>query len=166
MVSIHHAPWSLFRDLRYLHLIDSSLQKKLGEDGYDPLFKIHTLIDHLSAVFPCYQPSQNLLVDEMMVGTWCWISFLQYLLNKTYQIWYQDIYKLEGKDRLWANISSLYWQNFVWWEQFQGRRSLRCNGSARSLLREETLGFCWQFLFQPCTFLWSQEMQHLCPWYG
>lgn len=38
--------------LRYLHLVDSSLQYKKGEEGYDPLFKVHPLIDHLSAVFP------------------------------------------------------------------------------------------------------------------
>lgn len=54
--------------LRYLHLVDSSLQKKNGEDGYDALFKIHTLTDHLSAVFPrYYQPGQCMSVDEMMI---------------------------------------------------------------------------------------------------
>lgn len=54
--------------LRYLHLVDSSLQKKKGEDGYDALFKVHTLTDHLSAVFPRYQPGQCMSVDEMMIG--------------------------------------------------------------------------------------------------
>jgi len=58
--------------LRYLHLVDTSLQKKKGEDGYDVLFKIRPLIDHFSAVFPCYyEPAQQLSVDEMMVGTRC-----------------------------------------------------------------------------------------------
>ena len=49
--------------LRYLHLVDSSLQKKNGEDGYDALFKIHTLTDQLSAVFPrYYQPGQCMMI--------------------------------------------------------------------------------------------------------
>ena len=69
--------------LRYLHLVDTSLQKKKGKDGYDVLFKIRPLIDHFSAIFPCYyEPAQQLSVDEMMVGTRCRISFLQYLLKK------------------------------------------------------------------------------------
>ncbi len=72
-----------FQILRYLHLVDSSLQKKKGEDGYDPLYKVRPLLEHFSAVFPCfYQPEQQLLVDEMMVGTRCRISFLQYLPKK------------------------------------------------------------------------------------
>ena len=72
-----------FAILRYLHLVDSSLQKKKGEDGYDALFKVRPLIDHLSAVFPrYYQPGQCMSVDEMMIGTRCRISFLQYLPKK------------------------------------------------------------------------------------
>ena len=72
-----------FLILRYLHLVDNSLQRKKGEEGYDPLFKVRPLIDHLSAVFPrYYQPAQQLSVDEMMIGTRCRISFLQYLTQK------------------------------------------------------------------------------------
>lgn len=72
-----------FDIMRCLHLVDSSLQKKKGEDGYDPIYKVRPLIEHFSVVFPCfYQPSQHLAVDEMMVGTCCHISFLQYLPNK------------------------------------------------------------------------------------
>ena len=44
-----------FSILRFLYLVDNSLQKKKGEDGYDPLFKIRPMIDHLSAVFSRYQ---------------------------------------------------------------------------------------------------------------
>ena len=69
--------------LRYLHLNDSSLQKKPDELGYDPLFKVRPLLDHLSAMFPsCYQASQNLSIDEMMIGTRCRVSFLQFLPKK------------------------------------------------------------------------------------
>jgi len=45
--------------LRYLHLADSKSQKQKGDTGYDPLFKVRFLIDHLSAVYPqYYHPSQ------------------------------------------------------------------------------------------------------------
>ena len=43
-----------FQIMRFLHLVDSSQQRKKGEVGYDPLFKVRLLIDHLSAVFPRY----------------------------------------------------------------------------------------------------------------
>ena len=57
--------------LRYLHLVDSNNQKKKGEVGYDPLYKVHPLVDHLSAVFPrYYQLDRHLSVDEMMIGTY------------------------------------------------------------------------------------------------
>ena len=69
--------------MQYLHLVDSVKQKKVGEAGYDPLFKVRPLLDHLSAVFPrYYQPAWELSVDEMMIGTRCLISFLQYTPKK------------------------------------------------------------------------------------
>ena len=72
-----------FKILRYLHLVDSSKQKKRGEEGYDILFKVRPLIDHLGAVLQkYYQPSCHLSIDEMMIGTRCRISFLQYIPKK------------------------------------------------------------------------------------
>lgn len=69
--------------LRFLHLADSTKQKKQGEQGYDPLFKVRPLIDHLSAVFQqYYQPLRQLSIDEMMVGTRCCIAFLQFMPKK------------------------------------------------------------------------------------
>ena len=63
--------------------MDDREQKKKGEEGYDPLFKVRPLIDHLSAVFPVYyQPGCELSVDEMMISTRCRISFLQYMPKK------------------------------------------------------------------------------------
>jgi len=74
--------------LRYLHLKDSRQQKKYGEEGYDPLYKVKPLVDHLVAVFPSvYQPEQHLSIDEMMIGTRCRISFLKYIPKKTNKIW-------------------------------------------------------------------------------
>jgi len=69
--------------LRYLHLADSKVQVPKGKEGYNPLFKVQFLIDHLTAVYPqYYYPSRYLSIDEMMVGTRCRISFLQYLPKK------------------------------------------------------------------------------------
>ena len=69
-----------FKILRYLHLVDSSKRKKRGEEGYDIL---RLLIDHLGAVFPkYYQPLRQLSIDEMMIGTRCRVSFLQYIPKK------------------------------------------------------------------------------------
>ena len=72
-----------FTILRFLHLADSSKQKRKGEQGYDPLYKVRPIVDHLSAVFSkYYQPLRQLSVDEMMIGTRCRISFLQYMPKK------------------------------------------------------------------------------------
>ena len=72
-----------FAIMRYLHLVDSVNQKKVGEVGYDPLFKVRPLLGHLSAVFPrYYQPARELSIDEMMIGTRCRVSFLQYMPQK------------------------------------------------------------------------------------
>ena len=61
-----------FQIIQYFHLVDSSQQKKKGEPGYDPLYKVRPLLDHLVAVFPkctIYQPQRQLSIDEMMIGT-------------------------------------------------------------------------------------------------
>ena len=69
--------------LRYLHLNNSTLQKKNGEEGYDSLFKIRPLLDHFSAIFPMYyQPAQHISIDEMMIGTRCRVAFLQNMPKK------------------------------------------------------------------------------------
>ena len=68
---------------RFLHLVDSSSQKKKGEFGYDPLFKIRPLIKKTSDTFEkYYTPKQELAIDEMMIGTRCRIHFLQYIPKK------------------------------------------------------------------------------------
>ena len=72
-----------FKILSNLHVVGEPQQAKKGEEGYDVLFKVRPLIDHLAVVFPqYYKPAQHLSVDEMMIGTRCRISFLQYLPNK------------------------------------------------------------------------------------
>ena len=56
---------------RYLHLVVSSKQeKKRGEKGYDPLFKVRPLIDKTLEIFSKYYlPNRVLAIDEMMAGT-------------------------------------------------------------------------------------------------
>jgi len=50
--------------------VDSSKQKRKGQEGYDPLFKIRPVVDHLNAVSKgLYNPRQELSVDEMTMGT-------------------------------------------------------------------------------------------------
>ena len=62
----------------FIHLADSSKQKMEDEEGYDALYKVKPLIDHLTAVFSkYYQPARELSLDEMTIGTRCRISFLQ-----------------------------------------------------------------------------------------
>ena len=45
--------------MHYLHLVDSSLQNETGEVGYDSLFKVRPLLDHLAAVSPRYYQSMR-----------------------------------------------------------------------------------------------------------
>lgn len=59
--------------------MDSSLQKRKGEDGYDLLFKSDRFNDYLfSSVL------LNVSVDETMISTWCKITLLE-SLPKTLQ---------------------------------------------------------------------------------
>jgi len=54
------------------------------EEVYDPLFKIRPLLDHMNAVFSeYYETSRYVSIDEMMIGTRCWVAFLQYMPKKT-----------------------------------------------------------------------------------
>ena len=65
---------------RHFHLVDSTKQAKKKEIGYDPLFKVRPVIDQISdCCKKYYQPGQELSIDEMMIGTRCRISFLQYM---------------------------------------------------------------------------------------
>ena len=100
-----------FSILRYLHLVDSSLQKKRGEVGYDPLYKVRPILDHLTAVFPMYyQPKREISIDEMMVGTRCRISFLQYLPKKPTKFGIKIFVNSESKTGwICLGFTSLYW---------------------------------------------------------
>jgi len=54
------------------------------EEVYAPLFKVRPLVDHLNAGFSeYYKPCRYVSIDEMMIGTRCWVAFLQYMPKKT-----------------------------------------------------------------------------------
>ena len=53
---------NLFRILTFIHLPDSSKQEK---KGYDTLYKVRPLIDHLTVMFPkYYQHARDLSLDD------------------------------------------------------------------------------------------------------
>ena len=64
--------------LRFLHLNDSSLYKKKGEVGHDPLFKLRPFLEPLLARFQSsYTLSKEVCVDETMIGFKGRLSFIQ-----------------------------------------------------------------------------------------
>lgn len=69
--------------LRYLHLADNSLYVPRDQPGYDPLFKIRPVVDHLLTKFHLlYTPFANLTVDEAMCPYRGRIHFRVYMKNK------------------------------------------------------------------------------------
>ena len=69
--------------LRFLHLNDSSLYKKKGEVGHDPLFKLRPFLKPLLAKFQSsYTLSKEVCVDETMIGFKGRLSFIQYMPKK------------------------------------------------------------------------------------
>ncbi len=76
-------PSKYFKISKYLHMVDLTKQKKRGEDGYDPMYKVRPMIIKLSETFEkYYRPRRELAIDEMMIGTRCRIHFLQYIPKK------------------------------------------------------------------------------------
>lgn len=65
-------------------------QKKYGEVGYDPLFKVIPLLDHFSAVFPAYY------FPSMMISTHYRVAF-QYLPKKPTKFGIKVWVNLEAK---------------------------------------------------------------------
>ena len=74
---------NFFKISQYLHLVDSTKQRKHGEDSYDPLFKVRPPIEKVSETFDkYYKLVHELAIDEMIIGTRCRIHFLQYIPKK------------------------------------------------------------------------------------
>ena len=113
------APWfgsitprdRFLKIMRYLYLSNSSSQPKSGQVGYDLLYEVRAMINQLSAVFPgYYQPSRELSIDEMMIGTQCHVSFLQYAPKKPCKFGVKVWVLAEAKTRyVCTSFSNLHW---------------------------------------------------------
>lgn len=67
--------------LKFLHLNDSRKQPARGQPGYDKLYKVRPLLD-VKDFQSCYSPTENLSIDESMVGFKGRLAFLQYMPKK------------------------------------------------------------------------------------
>lgn len=68
---------------RFLHVANNAEAVNRGEPGYNPLFKVQPLIDHLKAKFAqWYYPRKCLSIDEAMIGFNGRLSFKQYIPSK------------------------------------------------------------------------------------
>ena len=72
--------------LKFLHISDSRQQPSRGEAGYDKLYKVRPLLNILLENFQrSYTPTQNLSIDESMVGFKGQLAFLQYMPKKPHK---------------------------------------------------------------------------------
>ncbi|PIK50085.1 putative piggyBac transposable element-derived protein 4-like [Apostichopus japonicus] len=69
---------------RYLHVSDNTMGEKTANGRFcDKLYKVRPLLDSLNQSFQKhYSPGRELSIDEMMIGTKCRLSFLQYMKDK------------------------------------------------------------------------------------
>ena len=69
--------------MKFLHLNDSSLYKKKGEPGHDPLYKLRPFLTPLIANFQqSYTLHREVSVDESMIGFKGRLGFIQYMPKK------------------------------------------------------------------------------------
>ena len=82
--------------LRFLHFVDNSRRPYPGEE-YDRLWKIRTVFDTLNQAYPkFYNPSEHLVVDEVIVKFQGRVIFRQYKPKKRNRFGIK-IYKLCDK---------------------------------------------------------------------
>jgi len=142
MVLVHY---DFFRSWgTYVHLVDSSLQKKKCEEAYDPLFKIWPLVDHLSAMFGNII---NQHVNYQWMQWWSVLGVEYHIYNtfqKTNQIWHKSLCELQTG--LHTDISNLHWKTRVLNFGFQGRDRVVMD------LRKRALGLYRQSLYESSSF--------------
>ena len=69
--------------IHFLHLNDSSLYKRKGEPGHDPLFKLLPVLDPLIRNFQSSCTlSKEVSIDEFMIGFKGRLGFIQYMPKK------------------------------------------------------------------------------------
>ena len=128
MISDVEGSFFLFWDTCTLSILPN---RKKGEKGYDILYKVRPLIDHLAAVFPKYnRPGHNVNVDEIMIRTRCRFLFCSIFL-KNDSIWDQspDTTRSQNRIRIFILVLKLtLWKKGVGYhvvmkliEQYQGK---------------------------------------------
>lgn len=78
--------------LSHLHLNDSLLQPKRGDDNYDKLYKVRPMLNELSASYKSsYLPSRQQSIDESMIRFKGRSSLRQYMpmkpIKRGYKVW-------------------------------------------------------------------------------
>ncbi|PNF14142.1 hypothetical protein B7P43_G17736 [Cryptotermes secundus] len=69
--------------LRFLHSADSNTETDRNADNYDRLWKIRTIFDTLNHSYEkCYNPSENLAIDEIIFKFKGRVVFRQYIPKK------------------------------------------------------------------------------------
>ena len=72
--------------LKFLHLNDSRKQPGQAEPGYDKLYKVRPILDVVLEQFKVnYTLSENVSIDESMIGFKGRLAFLQYMPNKPHK---------------------------------------------------------------------------------
>ena len=80
---ISQMPWYRFRELRRHFLLRDSTKRPAKEHSQYKLYQVIPLISRLSHTFrTLYVSSQNVSIDEMLLGTKCRVSFIQYMPKK------------------------------------------------------------------------------------
>ncbi|VDI00918.1 Hypothetical predicted protein [Mytilus galloprovincialis] len=81
--------------LRYLHCSDNTTAVPRGQPGYDPLHKINPVVEFFNEVFELnYRLSQNIVVDERIVGFKGRHVLKQYISNKKAHRWGAKLFVL------------------------------------------------------------------------
>lgn len=68
--------------MKFLHLVNNEEAKKKGEIGYDPLFKVRPLFEHVRAVCQQIDPDEHQAIDEQMIPFKGRSHLRRYLPNK------------------------------------------------------------------------------------
>ena len=68
--------------LRFLHLNDSSQYKKKGEVGHNPLYNLRPFMEPLANFQQSYTLSEEVCVDERMIGFKGRLNFIHYMPKK------------------------------------------------------------------------------------
>ena len=78
--------------LKFLHINDSRKQPARGQVGYDRLYKVRPLLDAVVKNFQAsYTPSQNLSIDESMIGFKGRLAFLTVHAKKATQVGHESL---------------------------------------------------------------------------